>query len=191
LSYMKSLDSVSAECERHPGVAACTDDVWRSSMGGSIETHPFSAEILEATGLPKLEASSNEFLLFHGTNPKAAESIALNNFDMAFACKHGLFGAGLYFAESSSKADEYAKPDGEGRFPLIICRVSLGHVNYCDQRYPHKVPGRDKLQSSCLGGGHHSVLGDRRKVSGTYREFIVYQAHQVYPHFIVWYRRVP
>ena len=57
---------------------------------------------------------------------QAADLIAMNHFDMlrpqslvaltvcpnalqdlrAFACKTGLFGAGLYFAENSSKSDE-------------------------------------------------------------------------------------
>lgn len=44
--------------------------------------------------------------MFHGTKPEAADLIAMNHFDMAFACKTGLFGAGLYFAENSSKSDE-------------------------------------------------------------------------------------
>mmetsp|Transcript_52487 Transcript_52487/g.122066 ORF Transcript_52487/g.122066 Transcript_52487/m.122066 type:complete len:1243 (-) Transcript_52487:113-3841(-) len=187
--YNKRLDLVKEDCKKFPDSAPCTESVW-TDWGGKIETQDISNEILKSTMLPELAPKGNEFLLFHGTNPKAADSIAQNNFDMAFACKTGLFGAGLYFAESSTKSDEYVKPDGDDRYPVIICRVTLGHINHCESADPIKDPGRDKLESSCIGGDFHSVLGNRKKARGTYREFIVYDPHQVYPHFIVWYKRL-
>ena len=47
----------------------------------------------------------------------------------------------------------------------------------------------DTLLKSCRGGDYDSVLGDREHVKGTFREFVVYDTHQVYPEFIVWYRK--
>jgi len=82
------------------------------------------------------------------------------------------------------------KPDKNNRFPVVICRVTLGHINYVPHKDPTKDPGREKLESSCLTGEYHSVLGDRKKAKGTYREFVVYNHYQVYPHFIVWYKRL-
>mmetsp|Transcript_429 Transcript_429/g.612 ORF Transcript_429/g.612 Transcript_429/m.612 type:complete len:113 (-) Transcript_429:108-446(-) len=43
----------------------------------------------------------------------------------------GMFGAGIYFAESVSKADEYVKPQpgavaGEELYAMLLCRVTLG-----------------------------------------------------------------
>merc|ERR1712039_487438 len=108
---------------------------------------------------------------------------------MSFACKKGLFGAGLYFAEHVSKSDEYAQQNKEGQFPIIVCRVTLGRMNYVPHQNPTTDPGINKLVDSCLKGDYHSVLGDRKKARGTYREFIVYNQFQVYPHFIVWYKR--
>jgi len=159
-------------------------------MSGVLATAKGAQDILEECKIPPLEGGANEFLLFHGTKPDAADLIARNHFDMSFACKTGLFGAGLYFAESCSKSDEYVKPDAGMQYPLIVARCTLGRINYCPNMDPIKDPGRDKLESSCLRGEYHSVLGDRKKAKGTYREFILYDHYQVYPHFIVWYTRL-
>lgn len=186
-SYLKRTDAIADECKRFPGAAPVVD--W-DSWSGPVATADLGRGILDEARLPALAGGSNEFLMFHGTKPEAANSIAKNHFDMAFACKTGLFGAGLYFAESSSKSDEYVKSDHVGWFPVVMCRVTLGRVNYIASPDPTTDPGRDKMEGSCLRGDYHSVLGDRKKARGTYREFIVYDHYQVYPHFIVWYSRL-
>jgi len=135
---------------------------------------------------------ANEVWMIHGTNPAAADGISSTDFDMARASPSGLFGAGIYFAESVSKSDEYAKGKTEGGreiFPLLIFRVCLGNIYYCAER----GPDRRQLEARCLGvSGErkwHSVLGDRKKTSGTFREFIVYDNEQAFPAYIVWYTR--
>mmetsp|Transcript_126016 Transcript_126016/g.251554 ORF Transcript_126016/g.251554 Transcript_126016/m.251554 type:complete len:1282 (+) Transcript_126016:49-3894(+) len=188
-SYLKRVDVIGEECKKFPGASPCSRETW-AGWSGAIATQPCAEAILQAVRLPALQANANEFLMFHGTKPEAANLIAQNHFDMSFACKTGLFGAGLYFAESCSKSDEYVKADKEDRFPVVMCRVTLGHINYVPHKDPTKDPGREKLESSCLTGEYHSVLGDRKKAKGTYREFVVYNHYQVYPHFIVWYKRV-
>eukprot|EP00440_Ansanella_granifera_P041339 gb/GFBE01044830.1/.p1 GENE.gb/GFBE01044830.1/~~gb/GFBE01044830.1/.p1 ORF type:complete len:1240 (+),score=339.42 gb/GFBE01044830.1/:1-3720(+) len=188
-AYMKRVDEISEQCRRFSGAAPTADSVW-AEWSGKVHTAAHGEAILQGAHLPGLAADANEFLMFHGTKPEAADSIAKNHFDMAFACKTGLFGAGLYFAESSSKSDEYVKGDAKGWYPMILCRVTLGRINYCSNKDPVTDPGRDKLESSCIGGEFHSVLGDRMKARGTYREFVVYDHYQVYPHFIVWYSRI-
>lgn len=187
--YCKRMDEITAQCKRFTGAAPCSPETWRS-WSGPVMTESAGKDILAAARLPALTAGANEFLMFHGTKAEAADSIAQNHFDMAFACKTGLFGAGLYFAESSSKSDEYVKPNKNNHYPIIMCRVALGRINYSDHKDPVTDPGRDKLESSCLGGEYHSVLGDRKRAKGTYREFVVYDHYQVYPHFIVWYSRL-
>merc|ERR1712061_273101 len=90
---------------------------------------------------------ANEVWLVHGTSHAAAEGITSEDFDMTRSSPSGLFGAGLYFAESSSKADEYVTGKGNPEeFPVLICRVTLGHVYYCDKRNPDR---RD-LEAQCL-----------------------------------------
>lgn len=186
-SYLKRSDDIADQCKLFPGAAPFKS--WEN-WSGLVETDKIGKEIMNEAKLPPLTGSNNEFLMFHGTKPEAANAIAEQHFDMSFACKTGLFGAGLYLCESSSKSDEYVKPDKKGHFPVIMCRVALGRVNYCPAPDPTKDPGRAKLEGSCLGGEYHSVLGDRKKARGTYREFIVYDNFQVYPHFIVWYSRI-
>jgi len=135
----------------------------------------------------------HEFYLMHGTSPAAADSIAETNFRLDLAGSHigTLYGPGIYFAECSTKADEYAETAQEGPQkgwrPMLVCRVMLGRVNYCDQVYPD-VP---VLVRQCLDGTYHSICGDREKCRRTFREFVIYNLDQVLPEYIIWYSQVP
>lgn len=135
-----------------------------------------------------LQPALNEALLFHGTSPPAASAIASTNFKIFKAAAHGsLFGRGIYLAESCTKSDEYSETDaGSGQRPMLLCRATLGRVLYCDD----SLPNGKALESKCTGGvaaKWHSVLGDRQKSSGTFREFIVYNTEAVTPLFLIWY----
>lgn len=143
-------------------------------------------------GCEDLLEGANEFLLFHGSSPAAMDAICENNFKEQFADSTGLFGPGLYFAEKSSKADEYACDDKDGiyrgLYGMLICRVTCGSCFYSDAVRPDVPELLSKVQSKG-GGRFHAVLGDREKVRGTYREFVVYDSDQVYPEYVVIYRR--
>merc|ERR1711924_5349 len=78
----------------------------------------------------RLSESCNEWYLFHGTNPTAAENICHNDFKISLATHGTLYGRGTYFAESITKADEYAKPSPTGEYAVILCRVIGGYVRY-------------------------------------------------------------
>ena len=69
---------------------------------------------------------------------------------------------------------------------MLLCRAMCGKVNYTAETYPNV----DGLVASCTKGGFNSVMGDREKCRGTFREFIVYDNDQVYPEYIVYYKRV-
>eukprot|EP00927_Polykrikos_kofoidii_P023196 TRINITY_DN21428_c0_g3_i1.p1 TRINITY_DN21428_c0_g3~~TRINITY_DN21428_c0_g3_i1.p1 ORF type:complete len:1240 (+),score=181.34 TRINITY_DN21428_c0_g3_i1:201-3920(+) len=188
VSYLQRRDAITVQCGRFAGSAPISGEAW-DAMSGVVATRRGTDGILLSCNMPPVVESANEFLMFHGTKPDAADSIAQNHFDMAFACKTGMFGAGLYFAESISKSDEYVKPSTTNQYPVILARVTLGRINYCPELDPIKNPGRAALERSCLCGDYHSVLGDRKKARGTYREFVVYDHFQVYPQFIIWYSR--
>jgi len=49
----------------------------------------------------------NEYFLFHGTKPSGLKSIQDNGLDSRLS-SNAMFGGGVYFAESSTKADQYA-----------------------------------------------------------------------------------
>ena len=55
----------------------------------------------------QIDESVNEYYLFHGTTEATVGAIEKQGFEDRLASK-GLFGKGMYFAESSTKADQYA-----------------------------------------------------------------------------------
>merc|ERR1712070_1013028 len=127
---------------------------------------------------PNVEAC-NEWFLFHGSNPRNCGSIASGGFTLSLAgtgstwkdegTKKGapLYGDGIYFAESVTKADEYSEMVEAGKpyagcHTLLVCRVLCGRVQWCDS---------DKIDPSLL-------------------QKQVYDATQVYPEYVVYYRRL-
>lgn len=166
------------------------------------------------SALPPLDPVVNEHWLFHGTTAEAAKGIAENDFrlDMSGSNAGTLYGKGIYLAENATKSDEYGEgPKGPAstgeeaemgfeapRPPpgpppplvresyILVCRSTLGRVNYNDEQRPDP----DRLQKSCLSGDYDSVLGDRLKLNRTFREIIVYNDDHVYPEYIVKYERI-
>jgi len=131
---------------------------------------------------------ANEHWLYHGTSLAGEEGITEGDFRLNLAGSNAgtLYGNGVYLAEAVSKSDEYTTPHSDGLRSILICLSTLGRVNYNDQ----KRPDGDELADSCKEGGFHSILGDREKIRGTYREIVVFNENQVYPAYICRYERV-
>lgn len=126
--------------------------------------------------------------LWHGTSPSAVMGIRERGFRKELAGSHAgtMFGNGIYFAECSSKADEYASPEEKGLYAgccaMILCRVVLGR--------PATLLASDHAAvAEALEQGHDSVIGDRERAAGTYREFVVFSNSAAYPEYAVVYRR--
>ena len=68
-----------------------------------VLTATLKIPVLESIRLPEV----NEYFLFHGTKADTVEHIVLQGTDTRLG-GIGLFGQGLYLAESSTKADQYA-----------------------------------------------------------------------------------
>ena len=75
------------------------------------------------------------------------------NINLAGKNAGSLYGRGVYFAENCTKSDEYS--DESSKYgaassnslnPMLICRVLLGRVNYCDDIYPDP----QRLVSGCV-----------------------------------------
>merc|ERR1712232_194067 len=130
-------------------------------------------------------------MLFHGTTPSACEGICKSDFMVKLAgLKTGaLFGPGIYFGENSSKSDEYAQKgtysELDDVYAMLLCRVTCGRMLRCEEAKPDPA----ELTRRCTNSEFHSVLGDREKVRGTYREFIVFNNDQAYPEYVLLYRR--
>eukprot|EP00440_Ansanella_granifera_P065700 gb/GFBE01071253.1/.p1 GENE.gb/GFBE01071253.1/~~gb/GFBE01071253.1/.p1 ORF type:complete len:1041 (+),score=188.52 gb/GFBE01071253.1/:1-3123(+) len=136
--------------------------------------------------LGEAEVGSNEHWLFHGTSAAAVQGISDREFRLDKAGSHRgtMYGKGIYFAECSTKADEYSEEDEEGYCWMLLCRVTLGNPLVCRD----KKPPKDILEQ-CQSKGKDSLIGDRWAAVGTFREFILFDSNQVYPAFILRYKR--
>jgi len=134
-----------------------------------------------------LQNPSNQAYLLHGTNPTSAVSILANSFsvNLAGTSVGTMFGPGIYLAESSTKADEYARDDvgGEydGLYAMLVCRALVGRSLVTEH-------GGD-YSKNVLSGDYDSVLGDRERAVGTFREFVFFQEASLFPEYVVLYRR--
>lgn len=135
-----------------------------------------------------LASKLNEVYLWHGTSVRVALSIAQEDFRLDTAGQNvgTMYGRGVYLTENSTKADEYAKDDPggfyDGIFAMLLCRVSLGKYFYTTER------NEDAIQFY-QSGEYDSTCGDRAKSVGTFREFVVYDADQLYPEYVILYQR--
>jgi hypothetical protein len=131
----------------------------------------------------------SEVYLWHGTAVRTALAIAQNDFniDLAGSSAGTMYGRGAYLAESCTKADEYSKDEQggyyEGIFALLLVRVCLG-------KYYHTTTRDNEAGNKVASGDFDSTLGDRSASVNTFREFVVYNADQLYPEYIVLYSRV-
>uniref|UniRef100_A0A673JJX9 Poly [ADP-ribose] polymerase n=1 Tax=Sinocyclocheilus rhinocerous TaxID=307959 RepID=A0A673JJX9_9TELE len=134
----------------------------------------------------------NERMLFHGTNlfsPFLTQRLLSKN---RHAYIGGMFGAGIYFAENSSKSNQYVYGIGGGtgcpthkdrscyicHRQLLFCRVTLGKsfLQFSAMKMAHAPPG------------HHSVIG-RPSVNGlAYAEYVIYRGEQAFPEYLIIYQ---
>jgi len=149
---------------------------------GSVLTHDIlgNEAMEESISISNLETHLNEFLLWHGTSMDAAEKIVQTDFqipkdnDASSGCR---FGYGAYFAEHLGKSLNYAKPETDGTQYVLLCRILCGDIYYTEAE--SELDAGKSRQIS----GKHSVLANPSK--GQDREFIVQNADQVYPEYIL------
>ncbi|KAB5555330.1 hypothetical protein PHYPO_G00032530 [Pangasianodon hypophthalmus] len=129
-------------------------------------------------------------MLFHGS--PFVNAIIHKGFDERHAYIGGMFGAGIYFAENSSKSNQYVYGIGGGtgcplhkdrscymcQRQLLFCRVTLGKsfLQFSAMKMAHSPPG------------HHSVSG-RPSVNGlALAEYVIYRGEQAYPEYLITYQ---
>jgi len=161
---------------------------------------------------------ANEAYFFHGTRAGVVELIEEHGVDERFGQLDGLFGAGNYFAENASKADQYCTPDDDSNlFPMLLVRVCLGSSvgsTGRDGEADPVVPSLSGRMMQKMGIGNpnkyfrnarsvaskmskkdekrqylHSVIGHGIGAKDGL-EFVVYQGIQCYPEFLLYYERV-
>eukprot|EP01111_Echinosteliopsis_oligospora_P015668 TRINITY_DN6268_c0_g1_i1.p1 TRINITY_DN6268_c0_g1~~TRINITY_DN6268_c0_g1_i1.p1 ORF type:complete len:259 (-),score=49.79 TRINITY_DN6268_c0_g1_i1:56-832(-) len=166
------------------------------------------------TGGPPTDTKANEFFLFHGLNSSSIIGITKFGFDPRFCSLNGMFGAGLYFAENSSKSNQYCHAGActssgfqstscrctqSDEVCLLVCRVTLGDV-LVENVFRGNSPGdfwhnkRTEPKKADNVSIYNSVLGESKANYGysaalLLREYIVYESSQVYPEYKVYYKR--
>jgi len=157
-----------------------------------LEDVKTKTEDFEASLQEPCRSDVNEFFFFHGTNPMGAKTICADGFrvDLSGTNKGALYGPGVYCAESSSKADEYATDDKgdlvyKGLYAMLLCRVSLGNPTINLEVEPDVAELSRLMESEDI----HSIVGDREATRGTYREFVLRNPSQVYPAYAIIYKR--
>ena len=130
----------------------------------------------------------DETYLFHGTLLANLKGITMNGFDVKKASKRSGYGRGIYFAESSEKADRFADNRQDRRrndLSLIVARVLLGKVKCHTKNKRIKAP-RPSADGQRSDGPDSFVIATNR----SFREFLVFDERQCYPEYIVLYDRV-
>jgi len=171
-----------AFAQRRQAVAeACRGSEGEFLLPNTVACSALAARCSEA-------GTANEAYLLHGTNPTSAVAILGRSFTVDLAGKSAgtMFGPGVYLAESSTKADEYARDDvgGDygGLYALLVCRVALGR--------PYVITEAGDFSERVRSGEYGHVLGDREKAVGTFREFVLFHEESIYPEYAVFYRRM-
>ncbi|KAJ8297708.1 hypothetical protein KUTeg_024239 [Tegillarca granosa] len=136
----------------------------------------------------------NEHYLFHGTCVDKVEAILSQGLDFRLAGSAAL-GSGVYSAESSTKADQYADPvnnrDKVSDKKMLLLRVCLGEICILTQskvlkRPPCKVCSQDNCteMDHSKNGIYNSIVTDK---IWNFREFVVYDQGMCYPEYVITY----
>lgn len=177
------------------------DAIMQQHEGVILEGHRLHSSAPEL-GVDPLVKEANEQRLFHGASWPVCVAICNQGFKLEQAGKGStwkpegdewaspLYGFGIYLAEYLTKADEYAKPlsTEDAVFSVLVCRVVCGMMRVIDTN-----DIRSDILAECVldNPSHNAVLGDRvTKLKKPYREVVVYETKQVYPEFVLQYKRV-
>eukprot|EP00759_Apiculatamorpha_spiralis_P013187 PhF_6_TR19951/c2_g1_i5/m.29058 len=140
-----------------------------------------------------LDSEVNEVYAWHGTNHDVRRIIENIGFNERVASMTGMQGAGIYFAISAGKSDQYCVSCGGDRhYVMFLSRVIMGDVfetdvSHRDMRIPPIKPSTTPGDGT-NGDRYDSVLFHRP----TFRfpEYVVYNGDQTYPEYVVVYKRV-
>ncbi|CAC5370449.1 unnamed protein product [Mytilus coruscus] len=141
-----------------------------------------------------LASHANECYLFHGTSDQVVDNIINKGLDDRLGGDKAMFGRGIYAAESSTKADQYADNASNRQShdrKMLLMRLLLGDMYVTGK--PEKFvtpPCASCLKTDCVKGHHtsfDSVVADGKWM---FREFIVYRSEQCYPEYLITYDRV-
>lgn len=144
--------------------------------------------------------NANEKYLWHGTSYNSIKIIIKDGFDERVCSLNGMFGAGIYFAEDSSKSDQYIESHSDGYSYILLCRVMLGDAGVVLSTHSNERRALCKKRKCnddrCSHNRFDSLMAETKRNKykkaslHRHREFIVYDRTQCYPEFLIKYKKV-
>ncbi|KAK2193600.1 hypothetical protein NP493_11g07031 [Ridgeia piscesae] len=168
-----------------------------------VTSDPGETDVVTSTlGISELDKllipEINEHFLFHGVQQQFIDAIQGQGIDFRLNTR-AMFGKGAYFAESSTKADQYADDKDhrtQGPHSMFLCKVILGrsHIAKKPNKDLFRPPCYHHCQGSCSHGTSEffdSVMGTHRDGGQRllFREFVIFGQNQLYPAFLITYNR--
>ena len=152
-------------------------------------------------------ADINEFYLWHGlpativledgTTHETWRIIAEHGFDERIGgdTNGKLYGSGCYFADGSSKSNQYSKhtANEDGHHCMLRCRVVMGDPYMAQEPYKGRRP---PLNEATPGLPYDSIFAEENvtvnggRANGGYQfhnEYVIFNGAQVYPEYAVFY----
>lgn len=134
-----------------------------------------------------LSRRANTTYLLHGTRaiflPSIVHKGLLTRFSLATEPRYG---KGLYFTDSSCKADQYGARNNPLR-TILVCRVVLGVVEILPEEAPEKLFPALHYHSAMAKGGRTKSI-DPLFQHQLHNEYIVYNECACYPEFAITYK---
>ena len=101
----------------------------------------------------------------------------------------GLYGAGNYFADASSKSHQYSKQTTPaGHHCMLLCRVTMGSPYLTNGTHSNERLPPDNPQTP--GVPYDSIFAETGVAHGggqLHNEYVVFKSDQVYPELLIYY----
>ncbi|CAB3360145.1 Hypothetical predicted protein [Cloeon dipterum] len=133
-----------------------------------------------------------EMHLFHGTRCTDADTIVEHGFNIEKSDPQGMFGKGIYFANLSSKCNQYtfegykaACKDHRNEHctqcirKMLLCKVAVGKM------YEAQAPMNGNMEAP---KGYHSIVANPKPHFLVNPEYVIYNNSQAYPSFLIEYK---
>jgi hypothetical protein len=134
--------------------------------------------------------------LYHGTSARAAQAIVQSGFKLPE--RAGMFGKGIYFADTPLKSLQYSQPlSWNNMGVMLVCDVALGNSMVKSEADGNLQAGSQRLQRGLLARLFRQKSFDSVTAShgwlGAVRvpEYVVYDSAQAMPCYVLTVEKMP